>query len=130
MISRLKDTLLLVGDGTSDRVNLREIFESSYDLLEAENVAQALMLLKQNISCIAAILADIPLADDESVRALSSACSDKAEYRVPVMLLIDPADKGEEEERAFASYRRGDCTTLLASHLLRDISYRVCAFLT
>ena len=102
MISRLKDTLLLVGDGTSDRVNLREIFESSYDLLEAENVAQALMLLKQNISCIAAILADIPLADDESVRALSSACSDKAEYRVPVMLLIDPADKGEEEERAFA----------------------------
>ena len=35
MISRLKDTLLLIGGADSDRVRLREIFQTGYDLLEA-----------------------------------------------------------------------------------------------
>ena len=63
MITRLKDTLLLVGDMESDRASLRDIFSSTYNLLEAENSNQACMLLKQNSHCIAAVLADIPLSD-------------------------------------------------------------------
>ena len=35
MVSRLKDTLLLIGDAASDRSALREIFASTFNLLEA-----------------------------------------------------------------------------------------------
>ena len=74
MISKLKDTLLLVGDRFSDRAMLHDIFEASFNLLEAEGIPQALMFLEQNSSCIAAVLADIPLDDEAQVRALSAAC--------------------------------------------------------
>ena len=70
MISRLKDTILLVGN-SQERATLRSVFDSDYDLLEAENTLQAAMLLAQNGHCIAAVLADLPFDDDTAIRALS-----------------------------------------------------------
>ena len=49
MITRLKDTLLLVGNMDSERVSLRNVFSSTYNLLEAESSNQACMLLKQKL---------------------------------------------------------------------------------
>lgn len=102
MISRLKDTLLLVGGETSDRPLLREIFESSYNLLEAENTAQASMLLEQNSTCIAAVLSDLPLGDGSDIRALTQACHTGMEDAIPVMVFIPGAGTGEQEEYAFS----------------------------
>ena len=102
MIARLKDTLLLVGDKTSERAMLREIFQTGYNLLEAEGVAQAKLLLSQNGDCIAAVLADIPVTDNQQVRDLVSACAPGTEKEIPVLLVIEPTGTGEREEKAFA----------------------------
>ena len=101
MVSRLKDTLLLIGDANSDRAGLREIFQDSYDLLEAENVAQALMLLNQNSSCIAAVLADLPLFPGSDITTLVSRCRQSELEEIPLILFITPAGTGEREELAF-----------------------------
>jgi len=101
MISKLKDTLLLVGDSSSDRVELRSIFEDSYNLLEAESIPQARMLLNQNINCIAAVLADVPLSDEDDIRALVTDSTADVRQAVPVVLIVEPAGTGEQEETAF-----------------------------
>ena len=101
MISRLKDTLLLIGDSSSDRANLREIFQSGYDLLESKNVTQACMLLQQNGSCIAAVLADLPESDDHDLRRLLSACRHGSPEEIPLILFITPTETGAREELAY-----------------------------
>ena len=100
MVSRLKDTLLLVGDSSSERPSLRQIFESTYNLLEAENILQAVMLLEQNRACIAAVLADIPLSG--SVRNLARACHVGTDDEIPFLLIIRETVSGTQEEQAFA----------------------------
>ncbi len=102
MISRLKDTLLLIGSTDSDRVRLREIFQASYDLLEAENIHQAGMLLAQNGSCIAAVLADLPVTNTEDLRALTVSCHQGSPDEIPIILFVTPTGTGEQEELAFA----------------------------
>ena len=101
MISRLKDTLLLVGDANSDRPTLREIFKSTYNLLEAENVPQANLLLGQNSSCIAAVLADISLSDGDAVRSVAQACLAGTEDEIPFLLIVGKSRSGAQEELAF-----------------------------
>lgn len=53
------DTLLLTSDSAENRSLLRGALGESFNLLEAANAQQALLLLKQNISCVASILIDI-----------------------------------------------------------------------
>ncbi len=102
MISKLlKDTLLLVGDAASDRVILRGIFESSYNLLEAENTEQALLLLEQNRDCIAAVVLDVPLTQENEIRAVAKACRGVGGKETPFLLIITPAGTGAREEFAF-----------------------------
>jgi len=100
MVSRLKDTLLLVGDGSSDRPKLSKIFESAFNLLEAENAAQALMLLEPNTDCIAGVLVDLPLSDTEGISALCAALS-TAELSAPILLFVTNSGTGKHEEEAF-----------------------------
>ncbi len=102
MVSRLKDTLLLLGSTDSDRVQLRKIFRSAYNLLEAENLTQARLLLAQNSGCIAAVLADLPLFVSEDVRRLSSFCFHGTPEEIPVILFISPDGTGAQEELAFS----------------------------
>jgi len=102
MVSRLKDTLLLLGSADSDRAQLREVFRSAYDLLEAENLAQARMLLEQNSGCIAAVLADLPLSPSEEIRRLSFLCHHGTPNEIPLILFISPDKDGRQEELAFS----------------------------
>ena len=97
MKSNLKDTLLLVGNNSSDRPRLHDIFESDFYILEAETAEQGIMLLQQNSSSsIAAVLADIPLGDGKDLQALVDTCTE-----IPVLAFIVPARTGELEEYAF-----------------------------
>ncbi|MBE6962929.1 MAG: diguanylate cyclase [Ruminococcaceae bacterium] len=102
MISRLKDTLLLIGSASSDRPRLREIFQASFDLLEAENIHQARMLLEQNGGCIAAVLADLPLTNTDDLRTLATCCHQGSPNEIPIILFVTPTGAGEQEELAFA----------------------------
>lgn len=101
MIERLKDTLLLVGDQNSDRNHLRGIFESTYNLLEAADAAQAHLLLSQNSSCIAAVLTDIPPEENDNIRTLSAACQTSGDISIPLIAIIAPTGTGQREEAAF-----------------------------
>ena len=44
MKSKLKDTLLLVGDNSSDRPRLHDIFESDFYILEAETASSGISM--------------------------------------------------------------------------------------
>lgn len=72
------DTLLLACGTSENRKMLGSILEERYNLLEAGNTQQTVLLLRQNISCIAALLLDVTvpelihseLLQDETVRPL------------------------------------------------------------
>ena len=102
MTSRMKDTLLLVGDVNSDRAALREIFKETYNLLEAESLTQATMLLRQNDSCIAAVLVDLTQIDDEDVKQVNQAAHRGSDVEIPILSLINFSEDGTREELAFS----------------------------
>lgn len=60
------DTLLLTGGTSESRSALRALLEGRFNLLEAIDIQQGLLLLEQNLSCIAAVLVD--LTDPERIR--------------------------------------------------------------
>ena len=101
MKSRMKDTLLLIGDAASDRGNLHAIFENSFYLLEAETARQGIVLLEQNKHCIAAVIADLPTEEDSGLRELVAAASSSGAAEIPVVCLISPTGTGQREETAF-----------------------------
>ncbi len=101
MKSRMKDTLLLVGDAASDRSTLHTIFENSFYLLEAEDAQQGILLLGQNSQCIAAIIADLPTTEGSGLQALVEAARASGEAEIPVVCLISPTGTGQREETAF-----------------------------
>ena len=94
MKSGMKDTLLLIGDENSDRAELHSIFESRYYLLEAENITQGTLLLQQNRPCIAAVIADIPLTDEDAVRNLVKTGNPHTESELPILFLVSPDTAG------------------------------------
>lgn len=102
MVSRLKDTLLLVGDEASDRPALREIFGSAFNLLEAENLPQAAMLLEQNEACVAAVLVDMQHIADEDVEMFNQAVHQGEDNEIPILALIYPTADGKREEQVFS----------------------------
>ena len=102
MKSRMKDTLLLVGNADSDRRNLYTILEPHYYLLEAEDVLQAVMLLEQSANYIAAVVADLPLTDGSALRTLVEAANPIGGHSIPVISLVTPVGTGQREEMAFA----------------------------
>ncbi|MBO7253307.1 MAG: diguanylate cyclase [Oscillospiraceae bacterium] len=57
------DTLLLVGGTSENRRVLRVALENRYNLLEAINTQQMMVLMRQNESCIAAIILDITVPE-------------------------------------------------------------------
>ncbi len=99
MKNKVMDTLLLVGD--RGRLSLRSIFESKFYLLEAENAAQGVLLLQQNFSSIAAVVADIPLSSSEELQTLADACRREELGSIPLIAVIEPSGTGENEEYAF-----------------------------
>ena len=101
MPNRIKDTLLLVGDADSSRSNLRDIFKDSYNLLEAENLAQALLLLEQNAECILLILVDVLAPDKIETKQLMEATLLGGNQKIPVVVFIDTDAAEEHQERAF-----------------------------
>ena len=129
---RVKDTLLLIGDFDSERANLSDLFTHDYNMLEAENLSQAMILLKQNFNCIVAVLADVPLENGSEILELTSFCKQDPKEAVPVLLMI-PADDTSREEYAF-SLGADDviikpCTNMVVHrrvHILADLFLQEC----
>jgi len=122
MISRLKDTLLIVSDNAPDRATLREIFGDSFNLLEAESLRQAVLFLEQNIDCIAAVLVDLEEKDDEDVKAVNKAAQWGSDLEVPIISIIMPTGTGVKEELAFS---RGASDVVIKPYTPFSIKRRV-----
>lgn len=95
-----RDTILIVDDMEVNRAILRNLFESEYNILEAENGEQAILLLKQYHESLSALLLDLimPLKDGYQVM------KEMSEYgymdRVPVVI-ITSENTMENEVKAF-----------------------------
>lgn len=96
----LRDTLLLVDDQKSGRTILRRIFEDTYNLLEAENGEQALLLLEQHQSCIAVMLLDLVMPVMDGFELLAAMKERGLLLNIPV-LIISSMDSPDHEMKAF-----------------------------
>lgn len=101
MANRFKDTLLLIGNGDSERAALRNLFESKFYILEAETAAQGVLLLQQNRTYIAAVVADIPMEDRKGQEALAAECGGDEARRIPLITIVPATGTGANEEYAF-----------------------------
>ena len=93
------DTLLIACGTGENRKLLRGLLEARYHLLEAANTRQALLLLEQNISCIAAVLVDISVPETVDRDLLTSDAF--LSLGLP-MLVITPDDSAASVHAAFA----------------------------
>lgn len=95
-----RNTLLIVDDMEVNRAILRSLFEDDYNLLEAQNGDQALMMLNQYADTIAAMLLDIVMPVKDGYQVLEEMAQAKLLGSVPV-IVITAQDSSENEVRAF-----------------------------
>ena len=65
------ETILIADDSEINRAVLRNLFEAQYNLLEAENGEQALMLLRQYSESITVVLLDLVMPEKDEKAILS-----------------------------------------------------------
>ena len=95
-----RDTLLLVDDQQADRAVLRELFQEEYNLLEAENGDQALLLLEENHTRIAAVLLDLLMPAKDGFTVLAEMRAKRVLPETPVVV-ITAQDSAARAARAF-----------------------------
>jgi len=89
----IHDTLLLACGTAANRSAIRSLFEDNFNLLEAENVHQAFMLLRQNHSCIAAILLDHTVSEKLDPLVLNNIEALSSSEEIPIIVFIDPSSQ-------------------------------------
>lgn len=115
------DTLLISSSSPENRKILRDILSQRYNLLEAGSERQTMLLLKQNIDCVATVILDIT-----DTAMLNRAILEKSENQVlldkyPVILIVEK-DTQELLDMAF-NYGASDVIPLRydASAMLRRV---------
>ncbi len=94
------DTLILACGTPQNRQRLRSILEESYNLLESANTEQTILLLTQNIHCIAAVVLDITSPDMLRQELLTHPSATQLLDQVPV-IVITPDDSPQILQLAF-----------------------------
>ncbi len=92
----MRDTLLLACGSAANRAELRPIFEENYNLLEAETGKQALLLLEQNLHCIAAVLLDLTVSNKGGHTLLKEVTADNALSEVPLLVILGETSRIDE----------------------------------
>lgn len=95
----VRDTLLLVKSSADRRAMLRSVFEDNYNLLEAETGEQAMLLMEQNCSCIAAVLLNSKLPVMSGFDVLSAMQKNPELADIPVVIIT--TSPAEDEALAF-----------------------------
>lgn len=95
-----RDTLLIVDDMEVNRAILRSLFERQYNLLEAENGEQALLLLREYEEHMAAMLLDLIMPVKDGYEVMEEMGKSGLVSRIPV-IVITSDDTAESEVRAF-----------------------------
>lgn len=97
--SLMRDTLLIVDDMEINRTILRTLFESEYNLLEAENGEQALLLIRQYHASLAAILLDLLMPVKNGYQVMEELSHNGLMSNIPI-IVITAQDSSENEIRA------------------------------
>lgn len=95
------DTLLISSGSPEDRELLRGVLEDRYNLLEASNAVQTMLLLRQNVSCIAAAVLDITVLDKLDRELLNRQEAREFLTQIPVIIICSE-DSPELLSRAFS----------------------------
>lgn len=95
-----RNTILIVDDVEINRAILRNLFEKDYNVLEAENGEQALLLLNQYKNTIVALLLDILMPVKNGYEVMSDMNRTGLIKQIPV-IIITSEDSMENEIRVF-----------------------------
>lgn len=82
-----EETILIADNAEMDRAILRSLFEKEYNLLEAENGAQALVLLRQYKDSISVALLDLMMPEKDGYEVLETMHTEGLIYQVPVVVI-------------------------------------------
>jgi len=86
------DTLLISSGSAENRAHLRDVLGEGFNLLEAVNVNQTMLLLNQNASCIAALLLDITWMRDDEKELIRQQDNYALLHSVPVIIFTEDDD--------------------------------------
>lgn len=117
----IRDTLLLVNHNQEERAALRSLFEKKYNILEAWNGEQALMLLEQNHRFIVALLMDVEISGLDGWAVMQELKKKELLPNIPVVMMLPEAAE-EQEGRAF---EMGASDVVIGSRDLHVIYRRV-----
>lgn len=95
-----RDTLLIVDDVEVNRAILRGLFESEYNILEADNGEQALMMIRQYKDTLTAVLLDIVMPVKSGYDVMKEMRHDGLLEIIPA-IVITSRDSSEDEMRTF-----------------------------
>lgn len=95
-----RNTLMVVDDMEINRAILRSLFEGEYNILEAGNGEQALMLLRQYKASIAAVLLDIVMPIKDGYQVMEEMEQSGLLAAIPV-IVVTSQDSSTDEVRAF-----------------------------
>lgn len=98
MINR--ETILIADDAEINRALLRNLFESTYNILEAENGEQALVLLREYSDTIAAVLLDLIMPEKNGYELLETMRAEERLCHVPV-IVITAENSADSKVRVF-----------------------------
>lgn len=91
-----RDTLLIVDDMEINRAILQSVFQEHYHILEAENGDQALALLNEHHSTIAAVLLDIIMPGKDGYEVLEEIGRKRLLREVPIIIITAEGSKESE----------------------------------
>lgn len=94
------DTLLLCSSSRENRQELRRVFADAYHLLESGDPRHLVMLLRQNLGCIAAVLLDVSRMEQQDRKWMAQQENRTLLSSVPVIVLTD-RESPELLNRAF-----------------------------
>lgn len=100
MITEIKDTLLILGTTEEHRDELKVVLSENYNLLEAQNITQCLMLLENNRKYVAMLIINAPDVTNDEIRMLSDAANAGKKNEIPLIFIADSHTGLELEERA------------------------------
>ncbi len=120
---KTRDTLLIVDDMEVNRAILKP-FEHQYNLLEAENGEQALLLLREYEEHVAAMLLDLVMPVKDGYEVMEEMGKSGLVSRIPV-IVITSDDTAESEVRAFDLGAADIIMKPFEPHVVKKEGYRM-----
>lgn len=98
--TKTRSRILIVDDSGMNRMMLSELLEDRYDILEASNGAEALSLIRQNLSSLDLVLLDIVMPELDGFGVLANMKKHRWLEFIPVIMISSEGDSASIE-RAF-----------------------------